>query len=216
MHSANRFRLGSTALALTLGLALSGCGGIMTNRSMESVHQPVVEKVNYTLDVSTSGAGLAYGEQGRLAGWFDTLGLKYGDRIYVEDPSGNPATRGAVEAVSSRYGIMLGEEAPQTGAYVSPGTARVVIVRSKAYVPGCPDWSAKNDANPNNGLSSNFGCATNANLAAMVANPEDLLRGADTTGATVTMSSNKAIDSYRKASPTGKGNSVNKTGTKGD
>ena len=45
---AHAFRFGGAALAISLGLALSGCGGIPTNRSMYSVHQPVVEKVSYT------------------------------------------------------------------------------------------------------------------------------------------------------------------------
>lgn len=209
-------RIAGTALTLVLGLALSGCGGIASNRSMYSVHQPVVEQVNYTFDLTTGGSGLAYGEQARLAGWFDAMGVKYGDRIYVDDPSGSSATRSAVEAVASRYGILLSDQAPQTAGYVTPGSARIVITRSKASVPSCPDWSAKNDFNPNNGLSSNYGCATNTNLAAMVANPEDLLHGAGTTGSTVVMSSSKAIDAYRKAEPTGDGNSVNKTGSKGN
>lgn len=192
-----------TAIVAALGLSLAGCGGIPTNRSMNSIHQPVVEKVNYTLDVSTGGSGLAYGEQQRLAGWFDTMGLKYGDRIYVDDPSGSDAARGAVEAVASRYGLLLSDEAPVTEGVIPAGSARVVITRTKASVPGCPDWSAKSDFNPANGLSSNYGCATNANMAAMIANPEDLLRGADSTGHTVVMSSSKAIDTYRKAQPTG-------------
>ncbi len=211
---AHAFRFGGAALAISLGLALSGCGGIPTNRSMYSVHQPVVEKVSYTLDVTTSGSGLAYGEQGRLAGWFDAMGLKYGDKVYVDDPNANTATHNAVEAVASRYGILLGGEPPRTGGYLSPGTARVVIVRSKASVPSCPDWSSKSDFNPNNGLTSNYGCATNTNLAAMVADPEDLLNGEDTTGSTVSMSSNKAISAYRKAEPTGNGNTVSQTGSK--
>jgi pilus assembly protein CpaD len=92
-----------------------------------------------------------------------------------------------------------------TGGYVPAGSARIVIARTKASVPGCPDWSANSDANPANGLSSNYGCATNSNLAAMIANPEDLIRGSDTTGSTVVMSSSKAIDTYRKAQPTGAG-----------
>ena len=102
---AHAFRFGGAALAISLGLALSGCGGIPTNRSMYSVHQPVVEKVSYTLDVTTSGSGLAYGEQGRLAGWFDAMGLKYGDKVYLDDPNANAATHNAVEAVASRYGM---------------------------------------------------------------------------------------------------------------
>ena len=207
-------RIGGAALALSLGLALAGCGGMATNRSMYSVHQPVIQKTNYTLDVTTNASGLAYGEQSRLAGWFKAMGLRYGDKVYVDDPSGNAAVHSAVEAIASRYGILLSENAPQTAGYITSGTARVVIVRSTASVPGCPDWSVKNDFNPNNGLSSNYGCATNANLAAMIANPEDLISGSDTTGSTVAMSSDKAIEAYRKAEPTGKGNAVSQTSTK--
>ena len=77
------------------------------------------------------------------------------------------------------------------------------MTRSTAQVPGCPDWSAKSDANLRNATSSNFGCASNANLAAMVADPEHLLKGANGAGRTVVMSGNKAIDSYREAKPTG-------------
>lgn len=205
MQAPNMALIGRTALIAALGIAVAGCGGIPTNRSMNSVHQPVVEKVNYTLDVSTGGAGLAYGEQQRLAGWFDAMDVQYGDKVYVDDPSASPATRSAVEAVASRYGLLLSEEAPMTAGYVPAGTARVVITRTKAGVPGCPEWSSNSDFNPNNGLSSNYGCATNSNLAAMIANPEDLIRGADTTGGTVVMSSSKAIDTYRKTPPTGAG-----------
>ena len=42
-----------------------------------------------------------------------------------------------------------------------------------------------------------FGCGVNGNLAAMVANPEDLITGQKGNGETVVMSSTKAIDSYR-------------------
>ncbi|WP_054947239.1 CpaD family pilus assembly protein [Novosphingobium sp. KN65.2] len=206
MHKPNMAfasRVAGTALALALGLGLAGCGGIPSNRSMNSIHQPIVEKVNYTLDVSTGGSGLAYGEQQRLAGWFEAMGAKYGDKVYVDDPAANSSTRSAIEAVASRYGLLLSEAAPVTEGYVPAGTARVVIARTKASVPGCPDWSAKSDANPANGLSSNYGCATNSNLAAMIANPEDLLRGATSTGETTVMSSSKAIETYREAQPTG-------------
>ncbi|WP_374705174.1 CpaD family pilus assembly protein [Novosphingobium sp. TCA1] len=208
-------RLAIGSLALSLALLVGGCGGMPTNRSMNSVHQPVVERVNYTLDVRTGGTGLGSGEQGRLAGWFEAMGLKYGDRVFVDDPSRNPAVRSAVEAVAGRYGLVLAEGAPVTEGYVDTGIARVVVTRSKASVPGCPDWSAKSDFNPNNGLTSNYGCATNANLAAMVANPEDLVHGAQNTGETTVMSASKAIEAYRNAAPTG-GNTVSATSTKGN
>ena len=194
---------GRTAIAAALGLSLAGCGGIPTNRSMNSVHQPVVEKVNYTIDVATGGSGLAYGEQQRLAGWLDAMGAKYGDKVYVDDPSGSTATRGAVEAVASRYGLLLSEDAPMSAGNIPPGTARVVIVRTQASVPGCPNWSSNSDFNPNNGLSSNYGCAVNSNLAAMVANPEDLVHGREGSSVVDATTATRAIGVYRSTAPTG-------------
>ena len=196
-------KLAGAALAVSLGLLVSGCGGMPTNRTLYSVHEPVVERVNYTLDVNTGGGGLSYPEQRRLSGWLDAMDLKYGDRISIDDPVGSSATRGAIEVLAGRYGILVSDQAPVTPGYVEAGTTRVVITRSKATVPGCPDWSANADANLANATSTNYGCATNSNLAAMVANPEHLLHGASGVGDTVVMSSSKAIDRYRKAEPTG-------------
>jgi hypothetical protein len=71
----------ATAIALSLGLALSACGGQPTNRSLDSIKQPVVERQNFTLDVRTGGAGLSVPEQQRLIEWFETLDVKYGDRV---------------------------------------------------------------------------------------------------------------------------------------
>lgn len=196
----------ATAIALSLGLALGGCGGgLGGNRSLNSIHQPIVERTNYTLDVTAGPGGLSLPEQRRLAGWFEAMDLRYGDRISIDDPLDSATTRAAVEAVAGRYGMLVGEEAPATAGYVNAGTVRVIVTRSTASVPGCPDWSRNSDMNLGNATSTNFGCATNSNIAAMVADPEHLLKGADGGGRTVVMSSTKAIDSYREAKPTGEG-----------
>lgn len=200
-------RAAPSALALSLGLALSACmgGGSMTNNSLESVHQPVVERVNYTLDLTTGPGGLSLPEQRRLAGWFEALNLSYGDRIAIDDPLASRTTRAAVDAIAGKYGLLVGGDAPVTAGYVNAGTARVIVTRSKASVPNCPDHTDKSDSNLGNSTSRGFGCAVNGNLAAMVADPEHLLKGATGTGGTVIMSSTKAIDSYRAAKPTGEG-----------
>ena len=57
----------------------------------------------------------------------------------------------------------------------------------------------------NNATSPGYGCAINGNLAAMVANPEDLIEGQAGTGETVVATGNKAITTYRDAQPTGAG-----------
>lgn len=191
------------AVALSLGTMLAGCGGMPKNQQLESVHQPVVSRTNYTLDVATNPGGLSLPEARRLAGWFEAMDLRYGDRISIDDPLSSGATRAAVEAVASRFGLLVGDTAPVTPGALNAGTARIVVTRTSAQVPGCPDWSAKSDTNLKNGTSSNYGCASNSNLAAMVADPEHLLKGATSTGRTVVMSGNKAIDVYREAKPTG-------------
>ena len=198
-------RAPALALALTLGLGLAGCGGMPTNTSLYSTKQPVVERTNFTLDVTTSSAGLPISEQQRLNGWFETMDLRYGDRIAIENPGQNPAVTSAIREIAGRYGLMISDVAPATAGMVQPGQARVVITRTSAAVPGCPDWSAKSDMNYNNATSPNFGCAVNSNLAAMVADPQDLLEGKKGSGETVIATSNKAIASFREAEPTGAG-----------
>lgn len=195
----------ASALAISLGLTLGACGGMPTNASLNSVHQPVVERTSYVLDLTTSPDGLPISEQRRLADWFDTMDLRYGDRVSIDDPLASGATFNAVNQIAGRDGIIVSEGAPVTEGHVQPGQVRVVLTRSTASVPGCPDWSVKSEMNYTNATSPGFGCSVNGNLAAMVANPEDLISGQQGTGETVVMSSTKAIDSYRSQAPSGTG-----------
>lgn len=186
----------TSALALSLGLALTACGGMAQNRTVYSTKQPVVERSTVVLDVNTNASGLPVGEQRRVAEWFDAMDLRYGDKVSVDDPLERPETRAAVADVAGRYGILLADSAPATGSDLQPGQARVVLVRTRASVPGCPDWSASSDATLGNGLSPNYGCANNGNLAAMVANPEDLIKGQKGSADTYINTSNSTIKTY--------------------
>jgi pilus assembly protein CpaD len=192
------------ALALALGATLSGCGGIAMNQQLTSVHQPVVHKSLYSMDLAATPAGIPAAEAGRLADWFDTMHVHYGDRIAIDDPLASPAARAAIEHVAGRYGMLVGHEVPVTEGYVNAGTVRVIIIRSVATVPGCPDWSDNSDFNFNNATGGNYGCAVNGNLAAMIANPEDLIHGR-TSGDLDPATATKAISSYRTKASTGTG-----------
>ncbi len=196
----------AAAIALTLGLTLAGCAAnTENNRSLDSIKQPVVERSNYVLDVNAGASGLSIPEQNRLDDWFATLDLGYGDRISIDDPTAGAATKDAVAQIAGRYGLLLSDGAPITAGQLRPGTARIVVTRSSASVPGCPDWSGRMSANYNNATNDGFGCAVNSNLAAMVANPEDLIHGQEGTGETVIMTSVKAIETYREQAPSGAG-----------
>ncbi|MCB2066885.1 MAG: pilus assembly protein CpaD [Erythrobacter sp.] len=200
-------RAASSVLAISLGLGLSACGSVGSNNnySLNSVNQPVVERSNYVLDLRTSPAGLDPSEQVRLNDWFETLALGYGDRVSIDSGVNNPAVQEDVSAVAGRYGILLSQGAPVTAGYVEGGNVRVVVSRSTAYVPGCPDWGDHYGFQQGNFTSDGYGCSVNGNLAAMIANPEHLLEGEHGNGETVVMTSNRAIDTYRNATPTGAG-----------
>lgn len=196
----------AAALVLTLGLSLAGCAGQPgDNRSLDSIKQPVVDRSNYTLDIDGGPGGLSFSEQNRINEWFAAMDLGYGDRVSVDDPLASPATRQKVAEIAGRYGLLLSEGAPVTSGVATPGRARVIVTRTKASVPGCPDWGGRGSYNYNNATHDGYGCAINGNLAAMVADPEHLIHGATGASETVIMTSNKAIDSYRKQTPTGQG-----------
>ena len=103
-----------------LALALSACGGTV-NRGLESVHQPVVQRTDYVIDLATSGYGLAAGERERLEGWFRSIDLAYGDRVAVDDPSGSNAVRGDVAALLGRRGMSAVAGGPVTVGPIAPG-----------------------------------------------------------------------------------------------
>jgi pilus assembly protein CpaD len=183
-------------LALT---ALAGCG--TDNRGLESVHQPVVHRTDYVYDVPASG--LSATDRERLDGWFQTLRVGYGDKIAID--GADTGSRRDIQVLAARYGLLLADTAPVTAGEIGPGQVRVVVSRAVADVPGCPDWSRKSQPNLNSHTMSNYGCAMNSNLAAMVANPEDLVRGRSDGGVADASTGGRAIKELRKATPTGAG-----------
>ena len=196
-------RAATSVLAISLALGLGACANTkpVHNGTLNSVHPPVVERNTYTLDLATNAGGLPISEQQRLANWFEAMDIGYGDRIAIDAAIDHPGVRENVAAIASRHSLLLSEGAPVTEGFVDPGKVRIVVTRSHAYVPGCPDWSASEGATLGNNTSPNFGCAVNSNLAAMIADPEHLLEGASGTGETTVMTSTRAIQTYRELKP---------------
>ncbi|USI71937.1 CpaD family pilus assembly lipoprotein [Sphingomonas morindae] len=177
------------------------------NRSADSMHAPIVSRTDLMFDVAMAGGALAPGEPQRLADWFDSLALSYGDTVRVDASGvgGDAAAADGVGAVLSRYGMLLAHSpAPVTAGHPAPGTARVVVSRAIARVEGCPDWARGNWAEYDNANTSNFGCATATNLAAMVADPQDLVQGREAGPASDASLSVKAVAAWREADVTGK------------
>lgn len=186
-------------IAATLGLGLAGCGGMGQNTGVYSTNQPVVERTNYAIDVNANPyGGISSDEKIRLAEWLSALNVGYGDRIALDFGNSTPsaAARQTVSKLAAQYGVLLHETAPVTAGNINPGTMRIVLTRSTASVPNCPNWSKTTDVNFNMANHPNYGCATNSNRAAMIADPEDLVRGAKNNSLDSNTGS-KAIKAYR-------------------
>ena len=183
--------------------ALAGCATTadQPDRGLASVHVPVVTTADYVFDAAAPGGALAQGESERLSGWFQGLGLGYGDTIYVDGPG--PAARAQVASIAGRFGMLVTPGAPATAGMVQPSSVRVVVARRRAEVPGCPDWHRPSSPDYANRSMSNYGCSVNSNIAAMVANPEDLLHGREGVGTTDSWTAQRAIEMYRTTPPTG-------------
>jgi len=199
MQSKSMRAIPTTALLIATAFALGACGPV--NRGLESVNQPVVQRTDFVYDLDSPA--LSPNDRQRLIAWFDALHLGYGDSVSIDDRSGSGASHDAIADVVGRYGLLLSDTAPVTGGSNEVRGVRVVVSRSEAKVDKCPNWDRKAELEFAGSTMSNFGCAVNTNLAAMVANPADLVHGAEAGGPdawTIT----RAIKTYREKEPTGK------------
>ena len=174
------------------------------NPSVYSVHQPVVQRTDFVLDLAAPD-GLAPSEAARLQGWLEGLQLGYGDRVWVDQGLGYGSSRARqdVAAVVGSYGLLLSESAPVTTGPVAPGSVRVVVSRMAASVPTCPDWSDAGRISATSATHSNYGCAVNSNLAAMIADPADLVLGQAGSPAGDPGEASRAVRTYRNRVQTG-------------
>ena len=197
----------SKSALLILTAALAGCAhqpSPLPEAGLNPVNVPIVSRADYAFDAAAPGGSLPASEAARLDGWFSGMGLRYGDVIYVDGPYADGA-RAQVADVAGRYGMLVSAGAPVTPGTVAPETVRVVVSRTVASVPNCPNWERPSQPNYNNKTRPGFGCGVNSNLAAMIANPEDLVHGREGTGMLDPVSASKAVNTYRSKAPTGNG-----------
>ena len=205
-------RLIRIAAVSALGLSIAGCAASQprvlnarSNYSVYSVHQPVVEHTNYVLDLRVDGDRVSEAELNRFAAWLHSIDARYGDRITIDEPRGyaSAGARTDVGRVASDFGLLLTDaSAPVTEGDVAPGTIRIVASRASARVEGCPNYTNPGIDSPVR-TDSNYGCATNSNLAAMVADPDDLVRGREGNGTGSAQVAGRAVGTYRTRVPTG-------------
>ena len=113
----------------------------MPTAGVAAVNVPVVTSADYVFDAAAPGGALAPGEAERLDGWFQGLGLGYGDTIYVDGAYAPGARSQVARDRRPLWHAGFGRRSGHRRASVPPGSVRVVVSRRRAVVPGCPNWS---------------------------------------------------------------------------
>ncbi len=131
-----------------------------------------------TLRVSFAGDGLSNEDASKFDAFVGEYQTRGNGSISISAPSG-PGAPEAIRFFGERL-ANLGVQRSRilVGTHdVAGGDSRVEIgyVAYVAHTESCGDWSKDESETSSNLPSPNFGCATQQNLAAMVADPRDLI-----------------------------------------
>ena len=190
-------------IVLAAAAALSACAS--SHRAQVTAANPMemwtdkvqVAKEPESIMLTVHADGLSSNQAAAVAGFVGDWMRAEGGEITVSAPTGaSPRMVSGVQAALAAQGapmrsIVLASYDP-AGERAAPIT--VAYDRYTAVTPKCgQDW--ENLARTrNNEAYNNFGCALTANMAAQVANPEDLLHARDMT----------PVDAQRRATILGK------------
>lgn len=177
-------------IVITAALALSACAS--GDRAQLTARTPSelwtdkvqVDKQPESLLLGVHADGLSPNQSAAVAGFVETWMRAEGGEITVQAPTGaNPRMVAAVQSA------LIAQGAPTRSitlaSYDPAGNARAPIIvvydRYSVRTPRCGENWENLTRTRNNEAYNNFGCAVTANMAAQIANPEDLLHPRETT-----------------------------------
>ena len=218
LNRARRPRLGKSALlGIALVALLSGCANVSKRHftvgsvpdDYRSRHPIIISEKEQTLDipVATAAYNLPIASRSAVSGFSARFKKSANGSISVLVPSGSANERAARRIARQIIREIRKSGVPRTRIITAPYYAakhgpsapvRLSYAAIQAGVDGCGQWPADLAADTDNKNYQNFGCATQNNLAAIVANPSDLLgpRGSTPIDAERRL---KVVESYRKA-----------------
>lgn len=223
--AASRFRSAASKLAaaaLAIPVALAGCeaprepgahvaGWTLVDSAQR--HPILVSQQPATMNIRVaSGApGLTTGQMAQVSDFLARYrGKDSGNsRLVIAVPTGSPNEGAAMRAVAQMrqliadYGFAESDVAmqPYSGGRDGSAPIRFAYLRYVAEGPECGHWPTNLAHDPRNIPYPNFGCATQHNLAAHIANPADLLGPRSMTPADGARRY-EVIDRYRQGRPT--------------
>jgi pilus biogenesis lipoprotein CpaD len=169
--------LAAAALALVLGLGLTGC--VTAYSDVEAPNQLTLDDASTRIEVrfAPGSSRLLAGDAARLHALAAGGKIAPSDRVTVSVADGRALATARFDAIAAellRYRIVA-TELPLGG--VPANRAIVQTARYLVTTPPCPNWSKSPSLDYTNVHPSNFGCTMAINFASMVASPADLVEG---------------------------------------
>lgn len=172
--------------ALAVAGVLSGCTGntaLMDDNSFKpyngSDSYPItVVKGPVTLEVATTQGTLQPGQVNAVQGFLNQATSSGVTPITLAKPSGGGGSSRVASEIAS---LMAGRAIPRQrivfATYDAPANApvRLSYISTYARTKACGQWTSDLTDSSANEASPNHGCAVQANIAAMIANPETLV-----------------------------------------
>jgi pilus assembly protein CpaD len=180
-------------LLVVLGVAIATSGCLQSPRfkapftlsNPNERHPIAVRQGEALLDLAVyrGSTGLNESQRGQLYDYLRDYKAQSSGRLLIRAPSGGANETAAMRAYDEVRRAMHSAGIDPAVVVLEPYFAngdpaaplRLSYLQFVAEPPDCPDWSENIGRDPKNMPWPNMGCATQRNLAAMVANPEDLV-----------------------------------------
>ena len=164
------------SLLLALAVVLSGCNSLDGPAPVfyNDVYPIQVQPGTVTLEVDATRSVLHADQENAVKAFANRAVSVQPQTISLSHPG--TMEGGATAARISQLLISAGIPAATIRTQAGPGTYAVLSYRSAiAVAHPCGDWTRNAVTGQNNLPPPDFGCTTQANLAAMIANPTDLV-----------------------------------------
>ena len=171
------------ALVCVLGLAACQDPAQYSEAQVQTENRVDWMLIDHHVMFAPNSAAMSDSEKSRLNAFMARHSVGDTDLVFISVPGSASVDGSRAQAVRhelvdhQRVAVEPGDLPTEAGTALVGDHVTVTVGRYVVTPPDCPNWTKPSGYDHNNTNSSNFGCATEANLGMMVADPRDLLTG---------------------------------------